>query len=69
MAKNLYDAVVDACKDKGMSIYAVEKAAGVANGTIRAWKDSAALPRIDTVLRVSNVIGVPVGQLMGVADE
>lgn len=43
---------------KGVSIYAIEKACNIGNGTISAWNESA--PSIKSLEKVAEYFGVPV---------
>lgn len=50
------------CEEKNMSISALEKAAGIANATIRCWDKSS--PRIDTLQKVADVLGCNINDLI-----
>lgn len=50
------------CKKRGISIYALEKAVGLGNGTIGKWKKTS--PRIDSLHRVANYFDVTVDALL-----
>lgn len=46
------------CKEKGISISALEKACQIGNGTISRWNESS--PRLDNLKKVSNYFGVSI---------
>lgn len=50
------------CEEKNMSIAALEKAAGIANATIRTWDRSN--PRIDTLQKVAAALGCSINDLI-----
>lgn len=54
------------CRENNTSIFALEKACGLGNATIRGWDTST--PRIDTLQRVSKVMNVPIETLLGQAE-
>lgn len=49
-------------KEKGLSIAALEKAAGLGNGVIRRWDEYS--PRSDKLKAVADVLGVTVDELL-----
>ena len=59
----LLEKIKDLCEEKKMSIAALEKAAGIANATIRGWDKSS--PRIDTLQKVAAVLGCSIKDLIG----
>ncbi len=63
----LYETVKKLCKEKGIPIYELEKRAGVGNGTIRFWKNSS--PRLDTLERVADALGIKVTTLINKSKE
>ncbi len=58
----IYDNVKALCKERGLSISAVEKQAGLGNGTIRGWNESS--PTIDNIQSVAKVLKVNVNKLL-----
>lgn len=46
------------CKEKGISISALEKACGFGNATIRNWDKS--MPRVDNLQKVADYFNVPI---------
>ena len=59
---NIYANIVQRCKDRKTSIAAVEKAAGIGNGTISGWETG--YPRIDTLSKVAAALDTTIEQLM-----
>ncbi len=53
------------CKEKGTSMYKVEKELGIGNGTIGKWGKNGRVPNYDTLLAVASHLGVTVSELMG----
>ena len=50
------------CKQKRTSIWALEKAIGIGNGTISKWETSS--PSVDKLKRVADYFGVTVDDLL-----
>lgn len=55
------------CKENNTSIFALEKACGFGNTTIRGWKDF--VPRVESLLKVSQVTGIPFEELIRLVQE
>lgn len=51
------------CAERGISISALEKGAGLGNGVISRWGESS--PRLESVLAVASFLDVPVDRLLG----
>ena len=61
---NLKDIVVRIAMERGIySVAALERRAGLGNGTIKKWNDS--MPSIDKLMAVANALGVSVGFILG----
>ena len=61
---NLKDRVLQIAIERGIySVAALERKAGLGNGTIKKWNDSS--PSIDKVIDVANALGVSVGFILG----
>ena len=58
----IYDRIKALCEKKGISICALEKAAGLGNGTIGGWKISS--PTVDKLQAVASVLDVKVSELL-----
>lgn len=54
----IYSKVKELCRQKGISIYALEKALGFSTASISKWNTSS--PRIDRLQKVAEFFGVPV---------
>lgn len=63
----LYENVERLCAKKGVSIWALESAIKVGNGTIGKWKTSSA--RVGTVKKVADYFGVTVDDLLAENDN
>lgn len=50
----MYDRIKDLCSRKGLSIQALEKAAGLSNGSISKWAIST--PKADALYRVAEIL-------------
>lgn len=50
------------CKENNTTIFALEKKCGLGNATIRSWATSS--PRMDTLMKVSDVTGIPIDELI-----
>lgn len=57
----MVDKIKALCKEKGISIYKLEKELGIGNGTIGRWDKSA--PNYSRLKAVANYFGVPVSEL------
>ena len=58
----IYDNVKALCDKKGMSISALEKAAGLGNATVQGWKDS--VPMVTSIKKVADVLGVSIEDII-----
>lgn len=58
----IYANVAARCKEKGISISALEKATGLANATVRGWANS--VPRVDSLAKVAEYFGCTVDELL-----
>lgn len=58
----LYDNVKQACREKGVSVSALEKAVGFSNGCISKWNESE--PGIHKVQKVAHYLGVAIEDLL-----
>lgn len=61
----LLDNVKRLCKERGVSVWSLEKSIDVGNGTIGKWENG--VPRVDTVKKVADYFGVTVDELL--SDE
>lgn len=60
----LYENVKEVCDKKHISISGLEKKAGIGNGTIGKWKDTKSNPKLETLVKIAEVLGVSVGRLI-----
>lgn len=60
----MYDKVKALAESKGITIAALEKQAGLSNGTIGKWKESSGGVRIETVKAVADALGVSIEELI-----
>lgn len=60
----IYENVKSLCEKHKTNIATVEKACGIANGTIGKWAGKDAAPRIDTVKAIADYFGVSVDSLL-----
>lgn len=60
----IYDNVVELMIKKNMTIFELEREAGLANGTVRKWKDLTNSPKLESVMAVAKVLGVTVNRLL-----
>ena len=63
--KNLiYDNVKRLCEKNKTSIWALEKACGIGNGTIGKWAGREAAPSISVLQKIANQFGITVDELL-----
>ena len=60
----IYDNVKRLCEKNKTSIWALEKACGIGNGTIGKWADGDANPRIGTLKKIADYFGITVDELL-----
>lgn len=58
----VYENIKKLCSEKGISIAAVEKEAGIGNGVIGGWREGS--PRVDSLMKVANVLGTSLDELV-----
>lgn len=58
----IYTTVSKLAKEQGFTIQSIEKACGLGNGTVRKWDER--FPSIDKLVKVSQLLRVPVGELI-----
>lgn len=64
----IYENVQRLCRERKTSIFAVERACGISNGTIGKWNRKGTAPRVDTVKAIADHFGVSVDDLLQTAD-
>lgn len=60
----IYKNVQRLCKENGTNIFNLEKACGIANGTVGKWENRVSSPRVDTLQKVADFFGVSVAELL-----
>ena len=58
----LYSRIKALCDEKKISVYNLEKTAGLSNGAVGKWKVS--MPSADKLSRVADILGVTVDDLL-----
>jgi len=58
----IYENIIALCRERGISVAALEKSCGLGNATIRGWANGN--PRSDKVKAVADFFGVTVDWLM-----
>lgn len=64
----LYDNIKRLCADRGLSLHALEKQAGIGNGLIDDWKDGGD-PKISTLAKIAQTLEVSVEDLIKEKEE
>ena len=65
----IYESVKRLCEKNKTNIAAVEKACGIANGTIGKWNSKDAAPRVSTVKAIADYFGCTVDELLRADKE
>ena len=63
----LVDNIRNLCKERGISISALERASKLGNGTISRWDESS--PRVDNLLSVAKCLDVTLDEILGLAAK
>lgn len=58
----IYDKIKQICKERGISVSALEKEAGLSNGIISKWNKSS--PNVDNLQAVAKILKVKVDKLI-----
>jgi len=64
----IYENVKRLCDERNVSVWALEKACGIANGAIGKWNGKSAAPRVDTLSAIADYFGVTVDALLKSRD-
>ena len=51
----IYDKIKELCKEKGMSVAAVERKAGLSSGAISKWNNSTPAENLNSVAKILKV--------------
>ena len=62
----IFDNICRLCREKKISIYRLEREAGLGNATIRGWAGSS--PRVENLQAVAGVLGCSVEDLLKEPD-
>ncbi|MBQ6163332.1 MAG: helix-turn-helix transcriptional regulator [Clostridia bacterium] len=62
MSVTLYDVIRARCKDRGITVQELERRADIRRNTINRWGVN--IPSVDKVMRVADVLGVTVDELL-----
>ena len=65
----IYENVKRLCDERNISVWALEKACGIANGAIGKWNGKSAAPRVDTRSAIADYLGVTVDELLNPREE
>ncbi len=60
---NLYDKILELCKERQVSVASVEKACGLSHGVLRRWNVQS--PSADRLQKVAQYFGVTISYLLG----
>lgn len=58
----MVDKIRSLCKERGITIYEIERTLGIGNGVIARWDESS--PRVKTVKKVAEYFGLTVDELL-----
>lgn len=59
----IYKNIEERCKEKGISVSALEKTLGLGNATIKGWNESS--PKVCNLKKVADFFGCTVDELLG----
>lgn len=54
--------IEEKCKEKGISVSALEKSVGLGNATIKGWSESS--PKVENLKKVADFFGCTVDELL-----
>lgn len=60
----IYENVKRLCDERNITVMELEKACGIANGTIGKWGLRKSSPRVETLLRVASFFDVSMDELV-----
>lgn len=55
----IYNRIIKYCNQNSLSVSAFEKKCGIANGTVRKWKDGGN-PSLETLQKIVSSTGIPI---------
>ena len=59
----IYKNIETKCREKGISVSALEKTVGLGNATIKGWSESS--PKVENLKKVADYFGCTVDELLG----
>lgn len=60
----IYENVKRLCAERNITVMELEKACGIANGTVGKWALRNSSPRVETLLRVASYFNVSMDELV-----
>lgn len=60
----MYTKYAEARDKKGLTDYKVSEMTGIARSTISDWKNGLSIPKADKLLKIANVVGIKVEELI-----
>lgn len=63
----LFESIEAMCRERKITISALEKAVGLGNATIKGWKESS--PRVDTLQKVADYFGCTIDELLAPSED
>lgn len=61
---NIYEKIKHECDRQNIPISRLERLSGLGNGTIGGWKNPKSAPKVDSLMKVSATLGVPIAWLI-----
>lgn len=63
----LFESIEAMCRERKITISALEKAVGLGNATIKGWKESS--PRVDTLQKVADYFGCTIDEILAPQNQ
>lgn len=60
----IYENIKRLCAERDTNIYNLEKACGIANGTVSKWATRNSSPRVETLLRIASYFNVSMDEIV-----
>lgn len=58
------DTIEKMCKERGMSVAALERAADIGNGIIGKWRNLGRVPNLKSLEQIAKALDIPVAELL-----
>ena len=58
----LYKRIEEKCRERGISVSALEKTVGLGNATIKGWSESS--PKVENLKKVADYFGCTIDELL-----